>query len=68
MYVRGRLSGHVCVCWYAVEIDVLGAGFDGALGLGEEGGILGDPIYVIFGHSLSVSPIVFLRSYPLLLL
>lgn len=28
------------MCWYAVEIDVRGAGFEGALGLGGEGGIL----------------------------
>lgn len=32
------------------DIDVCGAGIDGALGLEGERRILGDPVHVVLGH------------------
>lgn len=54
-------------CWYAIEVDVWRAGFDWALGLGGEEGILRDPVHVIFGHFKLISTVAFLCSHPLLL-
>lgn len=59
VYARGQLCGHVCTlkrtqCWYAIEIDIWGAGLDWALGSEGEGGVLGDPVCIIFGHSCAI--------------
>lgn len=51
-------------CWYAVERNVWGAGFDGVLGLGGEEGVLGDPVYIIFRHFYSTSPTAFVCFHP----